>query len=377
MVNVGKFGEALKFSVFVVLFLHGGLLAIAPSGSAPPWHVEIVDDGQGTDVGLYSSMALDRNGNLHIGYYNASTMSLEYSYRGRQDRKWSKMTVERAAGTFVSLATDSQGRPHLAYNSADRKGLRYAHWDGKQWRFPVVDTVSTQFSTSLQLDRSGNPRIAYFETTRTNKSVGQKLKYAYSDGTDWFIKTVALRPRQGMYNSLAIDSQGRAHIAFAESGHVEYATYDGSQWLFETVDSTSVSDASAGLGLSLTLDSEDNPQLAYFDSDKKTFKYAYRKLAAWNIEVVERLSGTPKFPDRASIRVDAHRQPHIAYYDSGSGVLKYAVRQGDKWLVEIVDRQGDVGQYPSLILDISGQPYISYYDSTNKQLRLAYPNSEP
>lgn len=188
---------------------------------------------------------------------------------------------------------------------------------------------------------------------------------------------MALRPRQGVYNSLAIDSSGRTHIAFAESGQVEYASYDGSQWQYDRVDSTSDSDAAAGLGLSLALDPQSNPHLAYFDSAKKTLKYAHGKSGVWKTEIVEQLSGTPKFPDSASIKLDGRGQPHIAYYDSGSGVLKYAVRQDDKWTVEVVDQKGNVGMYPSLVLDLNGQPYISYYDLTNKQLRLAHLNVEP
>ena len=348
-----------------------------PLAAQSGWKVEIVDDGQGTDVGMYTSMAIDRSGNFHIGYFNASTSNLQYSYRGRQDQKWSKMAVERDAGTFVSLVTDSQGFPHLAYNSPVRRGVRYAHWDGKQWHIQLIDPVPTQFTTSIQLDASGKPRIAYFESTHTSKGNGAKLKYAYFDGTSWFTKTVALRPRQGVYNSLAIDPAGQTHIAFAESGHLEYATYDGSQWQYEEIDSSSGTDASAGLGLTLALDAAGAPQLAYFDSGKKTLKYASKKSGAWKAEVVEQLSGTPKFPDSASIRLDSGGQPHIAYYDSGSGVLKYAVRQDEKWTVEIVDQKGNVGLSPSLNLDSTGKPYIAYYDSTNKQLRMARQNSEP
>jgi len=367
-------------SLFLVgiLFASFVLIKTAPPVFAlPPWHVEIVDDGQGTDVGMYTSMSIDRSGNFHVGYFNASTSNLQYCYRGRQDQKWSKMVVERDAGAFVSLTTDSQGFPHLAYNSPVRKGVRYAYWDGKQWHIQLIDAIPTQFSTSLQLDASGNPRIAYFESTRTTKGSGAKLKYAYFDGKTWFTKTVALRPHQGVYNSLAIDPSGLAHIAFAESGHLEYATYDGSQWLYDEIDSTSGMEASAGLGLTLALDATGAPQLAYFDSGKKSLKYASKKSGAWKTEVVEQLSGTPKFPDGASIRLDSAGQPHIAYYDSGSGVLKYAVRQDEKWIVEIVDQRGTVGISPSLSLDTTGVPYIAYYDSTSKQLRMAHPNPEP
>ena len=370
--------RAGKLSVVAAFLLPMALMITTPPGfTQSTWKIEIVDDGHGIEPGMYTSMTIDRGGDFHIAYFNASTSSLQYCYRGRQDEKWSKMTVGKDAGTFVSLATDSRGFPHLAYNSPVRKGVRYAYWDGKQWHFQVIDITSTQFSTSLQLDATGNPRIAYFESTRAAKGTSNRLKYAYFDGTTWFIKTVALRPRQGVYNSLAIDSAGHTHIAFAESGHLEYATYDGSEWQYDAIDSTSGTDASAGLGLTLALDSAGAPQLAYFDSAKKTLKYAYKKSDTWKTEVVEQLSGTPKFPDGASIRLDVSGQPQIAYYDSGSGVLKYAVRQGEKWIVEIVDRQGNVGLFPSLSLDIAGKPYIAYYDSTNKQIRMAHPNPEP
>jgi hypothetical protein len=334
--------------------------------------VEVVDDGQGTDVGMFSSMVIDGGGNFHIAYFNTTTRNLQYAYRGKQEQKWSKMIVEQGAGIFTSITVDNHGFARIAYDSPLHSGLHYAYWDGKKWQVHVIDPVQTQFSTSLQLDSSGNPRVAYFQIVKLAKGGGQRLKYAHFDGKDWFIKTVALRPRQGVYNSLALDSTDHSHIAFAESGHLQYATWDNSQWQYETVDSTSDADDKAGLGTTMALDSAGNPQVAYFDTEKRKLKYAYKDAGAWKTEIVEDLSGTPKYPDSASLRIDGHSQPHIAYYDSGSGVLKYAVRENGKWTVEIVDRQGDVGMYDSLCLDADGRPYIAYYDATDKQLRLAH-----
>jgi hypothetical protein len=356
----------------VLLALIGLALFLRPSFAQSHWAIEAVDDGQGTDVGMFSAMAIDAGGNFHIAYFNATTRNLQYAYRGKQDQKWSKMIVEPNAGLFTSLAVDKHGFAHIAYDAPSRTGLHYAYWDGKQWQVHVIDQVQTEFSTSLQLDSAGNPRVAYFQLVKLAKSGGQRLKYAYFDGKDWFIKTVALRPRQGVYNSLALDSTDHSHIAFAESGHIQYATWDNTQWQYEIVDITSDADDKAGLGTTMALDAAGNPQVAYFDPDKRKLKYAYKDAGAWKTEIVEDLSGTPKYPDSASLKIDAHNHPHIAYYDSGSGVLKYAVRENAKWTVEVVDRQGDVGMYNSLCLDASGQPYISYYDSTAKQLRLAH-----
>jgi hypothetical protein len=351
-----------------------------PALAQTSWHIEVVDDGSGTDTGLYSSLAFDRSGSFQIAYYNASRRTLQYAFREKQDQKWSRMAVASEGGMYVSLVDDAQGLPHMTFNSPLKAGLQYAHWDGKKWHLEVVDNVATQFATSIQLDASGNPHVTYFQLThmsgnKVGNGNGQRLKYAYSDGTTWFTKTVALRPRQGLFNTLIIDTANVPHVAFAQSGHLQYATWDGSAWQDEDVDSTSVSDEAAGLGLSLALDSAGDPQLTYFDATKRTLKYAYRKAGVWKTEVVEDLSGTPRYPDSTSLKLDAKNQPRVAYYDSGSGVLKYAVRDGEKWAVEIVDRKGVVGLYPSLCLDAKGEPYISYYDSTNKQLRLAHPEA--
>ena len=364
-----------------MLFFSLALIGTAlPALAQTSWRVEVVDDGSGTDAGMYSSLALDRNGNFQIAYFNSSRRTLQYAFREKHDEKWSKMAVASEAGMYVSLVDDAQGLPHMAFNSPLKAGLQYAHWDGKKWHLQVIDNIATSFGTSIQLDAQGNPHVAYFQLThlsgiKSGDANGQRLKYAYSDGTTWFTKTVALRPRQGRFNSLAIDSAGAAHIAFAQSGHLQYATWDGTSWQYEEVDSTSAADDAAGLGLSMVLDPAGDPQLSYFDAAKRTLKYAYRKAGVWKTEVIQELPGTPRYPDSTSIKLDAKNLPRVAYYDSGSGVLKYAVADGKKWTVEIVDQKGVVGLFPSLCLDASGQPYISYYDSTNKQLRLAHPGA--
>lgn len=369
-----QFAYKIRLSLMTMILL--ATLALIPSVSPnpvqSPWHVEVVDDGQGSNVGMFSSMTLDRNGDFQIAYYNATSKSLRYAYRGKNAQKWSRMTVAQDAGMFVSLATDAQGHAHLAYNTSLQTGLHYAYFDGRQWHAQIIDSVPTQFFASMQLDPAGNPRVTYIQVKHGNKSSGAQLKYAYSDGTTWFIKTVALRPHQGVYNSLAIDAAGHAHVAFAESGRLQYATWNASEWQYDTADFTGNLEDSAGLGTSLALDASEHPHITYFDTAKKTLKYAYREAGVWKTEVIEELSGTPKLPDNTSLRIDGQGQPHVAYYDGGQGVLKYAVRQDGNWKSEVVDHQGNVGMYPSLCLDFENDVYIAYYDSTDKQLRLAH-----
>jgi len=45
---------------------------------------------------------------------------------------------------------------------------------------------------------------------------------------------------------------------------------------------------------------------------------------------------------------------------------------GDGWLVETIDSAGDIGYYPSLVLDGDNNAHISYIDHTNENLKYTY-----
>ena len=79
----------------------------------------------------------------------------------------------------------------------------------------------------------------------------------------------------GEYTSLALDSSGNPHISYYQSGDgwgsLEYASWDGSTWNIETVDSS----GDVGQDHSLALDSSGNPHISYYDADNGTLKYAY------------------------------------------------------------------------------------------------------
>jgi len=338
------------------------------------WKVETVDDGHGGDVGKYDTLVIDKDGNIHIAYYDASRNALRYAYRGSAEKRWDVMQVDKQSGQYASLAVDSHGHPHFAYNSIDLKGLHYAYWDGTHWLTQIIDNQRTHHFTSVQVDRDGYPHISYYQEENPDGTYALHLKYAFFDGKMWYVETISRKYATGKFNSIALDSGGRPHIAysFAALGDLGYVFWDGSHWVYQVPDTRRTHNNYVGQGNSIAIDSRDRPHIAYFDLNNRAIKYTERTGSDWQTEVVDKVVGSLSQADHLSLKLDKHDRPHLAYVDTGVGAVKYAERDDTGWHTEVVE-QGALGEYPSLCLNDKDEPYISYHDATDGDLRIAYP----
>jgi len=214
--------------------------------------------------------------------------------------------------------------------------------------------ISVMTSHSLRLDASSLPHIAYGS---------DHLYHAWFNGSTWLYETVDPAPGVGYYTSLAFDNTGKPGIAYLDSFNntLKFARWTGSAWTIQTVDGPTSSNTYP----TLLFDSSNNPMLVYV-ADFGNFytyqiKFARWTGSAWNIyPAVE--TGTSFFP---SLALDKNGEPHISYFRDDykrSGGLIYASWTGSAWSLQIVDPTNYMGKDNCLAFDNAGNPHISYYD---------------
>ncbi len=232
------------------------------------------------------------------------------------------------------------------------------------WKFRNVDDpmlFNYMGDRSLRLDSSNNPHIAFG---------GDHLYYASYDGSNWTFETVDPSDGVGLFTSLALDSQNKPHITYYDTIHgaLKYAFYDGAGWNIITLDGYALS----GEENPTNLDASPDTSSRYVgDREWRSFPSGLpgEGISPDAISPITDLTGYGLY---SSIAIDAAGNIHISYYDSVNGNLKYAHTLLDSWIIQTIDFTGDVGLYSSLAVNSSGFGQISYYDKTNGNLKFAY-----
>jgi hypothetical protein len=305
----------------------------------------------GSDIGQYSSVALNSAGNPVIAIYDGTRNDprLSIAPYGNGDLKLvvcndptcsstTITTVDRGTyytddvGRYNSMVLDSKGFPVIAYYDQGN-GLMLAHCANATCTNKSIKKLTASVilsDISLVLDRNGLPVIAYTAVDFSNRGVLSLIRC--TDNNCSAFKRPAL-----------ID---------------------------------------AAQEVSLAISRNDEPVMSYYNA-----KYGDLIVATCNkdcstkrIQIVDSAGDVGQYNSLVLIPVQDVRgqiteRPFVSYYDATNGDLK-TVYCGNIYCssgntFQTVDSEGDVGQYTSLKLASNGSPTISYYYTTYHGLRFA------
>lgn len=243
----------------------------------------------------------------------------------------------------------------------------------------------------LSMTTAPDGRIAVSFFDRTMGAVGFALGQPLADGVRWeyeepdgYPDSTGLNPGTvGTHTSLAFAPDGSAWISYhaVESGALKVAHRVNRVWTAEIVDSGSGLRPKTGLWTSIAIDAQGQPVVAYHDEAAGTLNIARRTEGGWSSAVAfegEPYSGTDAegelverpadVGEYAELKIIGNTE-YIALYDKAQGALVLLEGFAGAYNDTIVDT-GGVGAWPSMVIH-EDTLTLSYHDVRNQNLKLA------
>ncbi len=266
-------------------------------------------------------------------------------------------------GKYADVAAAPDGTLHISYYDETNGDLRYVRRssDGT-WSSPVVvdgsDTDSGLY-TSITLDPAGNPAIAYFQ--RGGSAVSPKCPTDNSKPSELvtgvkFARASTATPTSGADFNVEMVSCGARTPPPCFGCATAGATVCVDNGSGGTMCATPATNCPAACATGEVCVNSGGPKCMPQGNP---------------IELADIPPGQGLFPSLAW----KDSSPVIAWYDSTKGNLVVS-QKGGSWTHTTVDGEsttadtGDVGLFPSLVIDASGKYNIAYHDYSRRSLRF-------
>jgi hypothetical protein len=309
-------------------------------------------DPHGSEIGEYSSVALNSAGNPVIVVYDGT----------RNDPRLS--TAPYGDGDLKLVVCNDPTCVSTTVTTVDRGTTHYTDDAGRY--------------NSMVLDRRGFPVIAYYDQ-------GNGLMLAHCSNATCTSKSIQNVIDAGRLSdiSMVLDHWGQPVIAFTSIDNLNRGTLSLIRCTNDTCSTFKRPvTIDAALEASLALNRSDEPVISYYNASRGDLMVATcnSDCSTKRTQVLDSAGDVGKYNSLVLIPVRDPRgqiieQPFVSYYDATNGDLKTVYcgnancSRGNA--IQTLDSEGDVGQSTSLKLASNGSPTMSYYDVTNGDLKVA------
>jgi hypothetical protein len=320
----------------------------APSS---PWDQEIID--QIGDVGLFNSLVLDKNGDAHVSYYDATNQVAKYATN--KSGLWENedlATLNPVEGPNA-IAIGDDGTLYVVYCAA---GLVTVYGTAGDWTSPQNLDPEADCTKDLDVTVDGQGQVSIGYSTQA----GGFRWFTY--GGDSSISDTIEDSKVGT-GSITVNSAGLLHASFDQGGKLMYATpAGGGGWQAEVVDDG----GNLGQFSSVAYDGE-FVHISYYDKGNGVLKYATNTSGVWESSVVD---DSDDVGMHTSLVLAEGGSAHIAYY--GNPAVRYATNFGGVWESLMIDAKvGDGQTDTSIAIDADGYLHMTYYDINSQMLKYA------
>jgi hypothetical protein len=309
---------------------YGGCLSAC--GLAGAWSP--VGLGIGGRAGFEPSMVVDGTGGLHLLYGAGGTVGgwLGYSVCAAactDSASWTTVfVVQEREIVSSSLGVGADGAVHVAFQDSAQGGVTYGHCSSDciqvgNWTLQPITSGIVAMEPSLALGPGGEVHVSYSDFT------GQHLSYATctdhcTTAASW--TTVAVNPESGAGRSPSIVAgpDGTLRISWYDESarDLRFAVCresctSSSGWLGMAVET----DGDVGREPSLAVDAQGRAHVAYYDFQRGALRYATcsttcESQAAWRTVEADGDGDVGRSP---ALTVDAQGRIVIAYMDYTTG----------------------------------------------------------
>jgi plastocyanin len=267
-------------------------------------------------------------------------------------------------GVNTALAIDGQGKHHVAW--ATPHGVFYANDASGAFGEKEQVTASAAVGASIGVASDGTVWISYYDRG--------DVVAAMRTGTGWTRESV--RPQTGQANapasvtSMRVGADGQPIVAFGEGQQTAVATRsaDGA-WSFEEIE------GEGGFGVSLALDGDGNPFVAFYDRQGAVHQASRIGGGTWTVNQVATTAagpnqtGDPRWS--TGIGVDGQGASHVVFADTAQQAIVLATGTGSTFSPERIEGS-EGGTNPALAVSPDGaKRAVAWFDGENANLNTA------